>query len=432
MDAPAEMVHRAVADYTRAVGTSGNVHLATRTLRGSDGLSVDVLATPDGTPLLLRDPRLGWIEATLGPLAARAGIAWETMMNVTWQEQGTWVDLTQDAGYVGLITANATMLFMSGELDLAWAFGQFSKADWDRVVAEWPALLSQLKAGTIPDFPYNWVGIDRLVSFAAARNLPLRAMHLIFGDDIPPSMLGYGAADLKKILEFTVRVRLLKCPSIQIWTIGDEILERSIYLRGQTGGLWPTLFGAPEIVAFVGKLVHEIYPKATLVVTESDPLEATFPDPRLAAWYLTYLQQIQDQGVEIGCADIENNFWIYDPPDPAKMDRVLGQVKALGIKTITSEMTVTTSPLFPSWPSRPKTIATVKDPLAAQATIYAETLAAYLKHETGAFGTGGVSDTFAWQASIGHPEAHPMIYDTSGRPKQADYSLRRQLLASLS
>lgn len=73
-----------------------------------------------------------------------------------------------------------------------------------------------------------------------------------------------------------------------------------------------------------------------------------------------------------------------------------------------------------------------KDPLAAQATIHAETLAAYLKNKTGAFGTGGVSDTYASQASIGHPEAHPMIYDTAGRPKRADYALRRQLFATLS
>ena len=50
------------------------------------------------------------------------------------------------------------------------------------------------------------------------------------------------------------------------------------------------------------------------MVTESDPLEATFPDPRLAAWHLTYLQQIQDRGVEIGWADIENNFWAATRP----------------------------------------------------------------------------------------------------------------------
>jgi GH35 family endo-1,4-beta-xylanase len=95
-------------------------------------------------------------------------------------------------------------------------------------------------------------------------------------------------------------------------------------------------------------------------------------------------------------------------------------------------MTVTVSPLFPSWPSRPKTVATVRDPLSTQARLYGETAAAYLRHRTGAFGTGGVWDEIAWQNSIGHPEAHAMMYDTAGDPKPAVYALRRQLLASLS
>ena len=75
-------------------------------------------------------------------------------------------------------------------------------------------------------------------------------------------------------------------------------------------------------------------------------------------------------------------------------------------------------------------MASVKDPLAAQAQLYGETLGAYLKQRTGAFGTGGVWDEMAWQNSIGHPEAHAMIYDTAGDPKPADYALRRQLLAA--
>ena len=429
---PDALLQRSVASYAKAMGVQPNsVEVTGQSFSNASGASFTAPVTPDGTPLLLRDPKEGWTEATLAPLATGAGLILETMMQVTRQENGTWVDLTQNSQYVGLVTANANRVYTSGELDMSWVFGGFTRADWDQILADWPHVLSGLHGGVIPaGYPYNWVGIDRLRLFASANGLPLRAFHLVWGDDIPASITGYGAADLKKILEFTVRVRLLHCPDIPVWNIGDEILARSIYLRDATGGLWPHLFGAPQIVAFVGQIVREVSPKATLVVTEDMALEATFPDSRFSQWYLTYLKQIQDQGIEIGWADVENNFWIYDPPDPAKIDRVLGQIKALGIGTITSEITVTVAPLYPNWPSRPKTVASVKDPLAAQAQLYGETLGAYLKQRTGAFGTGGVWDEMAWQNSIGHPEAHAMIYDTAGDPKPADYALRRQLLAA--
>jgi GH35 family endo-1,4-beta-xylanase len=430
---PLALLEATVAAYAKAMGVSANaVQVTGRILADASGAALTALVTPDGTPLLLRDTQAGWIEATLAPLATKAGLTLDTMMQVTRQENGTWVDLTQNSQYVGLVTANANRVFTSGELDMGWVFGQFTRAHWDQILGDWPHILAGLHDRVIPaGFPYDWAGIDRLRRFTSAHGLALRAVHLVFGDDIPASITAYDAADLKRILEFTVRARLLHCPEITVWDIGDEILTRSIYLRDNVGGLWPQVFGASQVVAFVGKIVREVIPKATLFVTEDMALEATFPDPRFSQWYLTYLKQIQDQGIEIGGVDIENNFWVYDPPDPAKIDRVLGQVKALGIRTITSEMTVTVAPLYPNWPSRPKTVATVKDPVAVQAQLYGDTLAAYLRHRTGAFGTGGVWDEIAWQNSIGHPEAHAMIYDTAGDPKPAEYALRRQLLGAL-
>jgi GH35 family endo-1,4-beta-xylanase len=251
------------------------------------------------------------------------------------------------------------------------------------------------------------------------------------GDDVPTSITGYRAADLKKILEFAVRARVLHCPEISVWNIGDEILARGLFQSDSVIGLWPNTFGAPEVVAFVGKLVREVNPKATLVVAEDMALEATFPDKRFSGWFLTYLRKIQDLGVEIGWADIENNLWIYDPPNVAKMDQVLGQIKELGIKTITAETTVTVAPLYPNWPGRPKTVKSVKDPGAAQAKLYGETLGAYLSHDSGAFGTGGVWDGAAWQNQIDHPEARPLIYDVAGDAKPAHCALRQKLLAAL-
>lgn len=428
------MLQGVVAAYAKSMGVPANaVQLTSRIITDASGATLTALIAHDGTPLLLRDAKAGWIEATLAPLATGAGLILETMMAVTRQENGTWVDLTENSRYAGLVTGNANAIYTSGELDMSWVFGEFTRADWDRILADWPAVRRQLDGGTLPQaYPYDWAGINRLLAFAAANHLPLRAYHLVWGDDIPSSITKYGAADLKRLLEFTVRARLVKCPSIGVWDIGDEILARSLYLQNDVGGLWPQLFGAPEIVAFVGKLVREHAPKATLVVTEDMPLEATHPEPAFSDLYLTYLKKIQDLGVEIGWVDLENNFWVYDPPDPAKMDRVLGHIKNLGIHTITSEMTVTVASRFPYWQSRPKTVANVKDPLAVQASIYAETLDAYMRHSSGAFGLGGVWDAIGWNKSDGYPDPRAEIYDTAGNPKPADYALRRQLLARFS
>ena len=426
-----EMVNTVISEYAKTMGIKPEkINLSRHQYADSQGDSFTLMSTPDNTPLLIFDQNEGWREANIADLATKSGITLETMMQVTKRENGQWVDLTQDQEYTNLIQENANRIYTSGESDMSWVFGNFTTSDWDKVLSNWTSIQKQLKSGVIPEgLPYNWVGLDRLVDFAGANGMDVRAFHLIWGDDIPSSILGYSDSDLKKILEFTVRSRVLRHPEIKAWNIGDEIYARSLYQQGNTGGLWPDKFGAANIVAFVGNLVKESNPSAKLYVTEDFVLEKNFPNPNFTQGFINYLKQIQAQGVKIDGVDIENNFWIYDPPDPKKINSTLKTIEQLGIKTITSEETVSVSPTYPNWPSRPKTVFSVGNPSKSQAQIYKETLDAYLANNTGSFGTGGVWDALAWQNSIGHPEAHAMIYDTKGNPKPADYALRQSLLA---
>lgn len=428
---PADLMSSAISEYAKTMGVKPEtVNLSEHQYKDSSGASFSIMSTPDNTPLLIYDEYGGWRDANLQDLATKSGLSLETMMQVTRQENGQWVDLTQNQDYTNLIKENANSLYTSGEADMSWVFGNFKTADWNNILSNWPTIQKELKAGTIPDgLPYNWVGLDRLVNFAQQNNMDVRGFHLIWGDDIPQSILNYSNSDLKKILEFTVRTRVLRHPEIKAWNIGDEIYARSLYQQGNTGGLWPDRFGAANIVAFVGNLVKESNPSAKLYVTEDFVLEKNFPNPNFTQGFINYLKQIQAQGVKIDGVDIENNFWIYDPPDPKKINSTLKAIEQLGIKTITSEETVSVSSTYPNWPSRPKTVTSVGNPLKSQAAIYKETLDAYLANNTGSFGTGGVWDELAWQNSIGHPEAHAMIYDTNGNPKPADYALRQSLLA---
>ena len=426
-----DLMNNTISTYAKTMGIKPEtVTLSGKEFKDKQGNLFTIMSTPDNTPLLIFDSKEGWQEANLAPLATKSGITLETMMQVTKQENGQWVDLTQDQEYTNLIQENANQVYTSGESDMSWVFGNFTTADWDKVLSDWPALQKQLENGVIPSgFPYNWVGLDRLVDFAGANNMGARAFHLIWGDDIPSSILGYSNSDLKKILEFTVRSRVLRHPEIKAWNIGDEIYARSLYQQGNTAGLWPDKFGAANIVAFVGKLVKATNPDAKLYVTEDFVLEKAFPNPNFTQGFINYIKQIQAQGVHIDGIDLENNFWIHDPPDPKKINSTLKTLEQLGIKTITSEETVSVSSVYPNWPSRPQTVSSVGNPLKTQAQIYKETMDAYLANNTGAFGTGGIWDGLAWQSAIGHPEAHAMIYDTKGNPKPADYALRQSLLA---
>lgn len=428
------LVDSIVGTYGKSLGIRPEtVRLSTKKLVDKKGNPFTVMSTPDSTPLLIYDKKDGWRESNISDLASKSGITLETMMQVTRQVNGTYVDLTQDSQYTGLIKENANQIYTSGESDMNWVFGGFTTADWNNVLSNWTNIQKQLVNGTIPDgLPYNWVGLDRLTDFAKLSGLGTRAFHLIWGDDIPPSILGYSNPDLKKILEFTVRARVLRHPEIKSWNIGDEIYARSLYQQGNTAGLWPDRFGAAKIVAFVGKLVKDTNPDAKLFVAEDFVLEKAFPDVNFTAGFISYLKQIQAQGVHINGVDIENNFWIYDPPDPKKIDSTLKTIKKLGIPIITSEETVAVSTTYPNWPSRPRVIRSVADTLKTQAQIYKDTLDAYIANNTGYFGTGGVWDALAWQNAIGHPEARPMLYDTKGAPKRADYALRQSLLANLT
>jgi hypothetical protein len=165
------MLRAAIASYAKAMGLqTGAVQVTSRAYTGAMGAPLTALVTPDGTPLLLRTAPANWTEANLGPLATAAGIILETMV---------YVDPAMTQSYVEMVTSNANSLIAGGELDMSWVFGRFTRAHWDRLIADWPAASAQLKGGTLPQpYPYEWGGIDGVLRFASGKRLSVRAFHL--------------------------------------------------------------------------------------------------------------------------------------------------------------------------------------------------------------------------------------------------------------
>ena len=72
---------------------------------------------------------------------------------------------------------------------------------------------------------------------------------------------------------------------------------------------------------------------------------------------MSALGEAKQRSIPIDAIDIENNFWIHDPPSEEDMTSKLAAIKALGYKIATPETTVCVSSVFPTWQSRPKVLA---------------------------------------------------------------------------
>ena len=121
----------------------------------------------------------------------------------------------------------ANTLIATDGLDLSdqyWLFGQWSHDDWARVVSQWSDVSAALDAHVIPPgFAPDWSKAELELGFAKSHGARyIQGGCLLFGSPGTPSAIyngGFSADDLRKILEFAVRVRVIKYTGrIQEWS----------------------------------------------------------------------------------------------------------------------------------------------------------------------------------------------------------------------
>jgi len=335
-----------------------------------------------------------------------------------------------------LLKENATQIVVEEYIYANHIFADFTSADWDRVLADWDRIKSKLDAGTLPDsFSFQWQGIDRTLEVADTLGLDVRAAN-IFPDSssVPQDIVEgqYQPEELEHFFEFMVKVPIVKYRSrIKTWVVVSESTGWLSSGRGpeKSWGFPYLQLGGVDIIEKAYGWASEVEPQATLLLADDYILlNRVFSDygatqPHWNQVFFKTLSTLKARQVPVDALDIENNFWIYNPPDPEFMRTQLMQIQNLGYSLAAPEVTVLVSESYPVPSIQSQKQATVVNPLAAQALIYQQTLQVYLDLNLPAFGLGGLSDRFSFWRYSDYPEAHAMIFDYNQQPKAAYYVL---------
>jgi len=375
------------------------------------------------TPLVseLPDGMYHPIQKTLRQLADARGL--------TFSASSLNYSQLSNPSYYQSLTGMANQYVIAGDLDPQVVFAKLTPKDWEDILSNWDKVSNEIDHGNIPsDYSYDWHQADDVVYFAQQNQMSIRAQHLIWGPDLPDIFYKgvFSTPELEKLLEFMVKVRVLKYKGvIQEWDGADEACARSLYPGGKDG-FWYTHFPI-DIVDKVFIWTHEADPAAKLVFMEDLNFGSReWPTyTRLSQCYLGQLKKFKNNKIPVDYAGLEMNSWIFDPPSEKIMIDFMNQVKGLGYQFASAEANAVLSPdKYPAWPGRPKTISKVDDPLTAQSQIYHDLLETYLTVGSRAFGISGVDDGNEWYAWAGDPEAHSMIFDANFTPKPAYFALQ--------
>jgi len=270
-------------------------------------------------------------------------------------------------------------------------------------------------------------------NYAIQHGMSIRAQHLLWGGGEPSyfANANFTPDEWSKILEFAVKTKVIKYKRvIQKWDSADEAASEILY-GDSKWRFWYNRLGE-NIIYDVAKWTLQANPDAKLVVVEDHVLETSFLQPQLRDKFIAILKEFKARNIPLYGVGIENNFWIYDPPNKDGMSQVLKTIKALGFDIATSEITVAISPVFPSWESRPKKLQTVSNSIEAQAQIFQDTFETYFALGAREIGLSGWSDKYSWHNAIGHPEARAMLKDENNNSKLAYYTVQRILFQELA
>jgi endo-1,4-beta-xylanase len=340
-----------------------------------------------------------------------------------------------DPNYKNEFLQYANDILITQELDIPIVFGSFSKSDWQNIIDGWDIIKTSLDQGKLPmeingqKINYNFSGADKIIQFAQENDLSIRAQHLIWSntpDSITQS--NFSKDDLSKILEFVIKTRVLQYKGqIQSWDVPDEYVAIKLYGTPQAK-FWINIFG-DSVIEDVAKWANQADSNAKLVITEDYVLESDY-NPTLYGNFIALLKHLKQNNSLISGVDIENNLWIFDPPNPDKMANILDQINQLGFDIISPESTVSISDKFPTWDQRPNRVGEINNKPQAQADLWVNLLKIYSKYKV--FGYFSWSNKYSWFNDIGKPEAMALITNTDGSSTLAYYQMMRFLASMLS
>jgi GH35 family endo-1,4-beta-xylanase len=329
---------------------------------------------------------------------------------------------------------NANLLTIVWDLDNNQVFKGLTTDDWKSILRNWETYKTQLDSGQIPNnIPYNWWGADQVIKFAQENHMGLRGHSLVWNGDVPDSIYngGFTKAELLKILEFTISVKVMKYKGvISEWDATDELMGENT----DKWGFWQNSVGRMDATRLSASLIRKIDPEAKITITDDHEMEERFCyetkwgvkclQPDLGIRFMNYVKTLKQEGL-VDRVDIENNLWIYDFPDQEYMENFLRQIQAEGIGLAASEITVFATKEFPLWDFRdlPRQAYTkVDDPLKAQAEGYRRVVQAYINVGGYDIGLGDVGDETSG-ADTFLPGSSPALFDMQWKPRMGWYEI---------
>lgn len=334
-------------------------------------------------------------------------------------------------------------------MDTCRIYNTFSPDDWKSIIVNWNNIQQDLDNGKIPDgYPYEWQGVYNIIDFAK-RNVTepqFRAQHIMeirldycmLADSIINlwEKEKFSKDDMLKVLEFVVRTRVVKFPEITHWDVEDEMIAADVV--AQTGGdkkyrFWLNVTGksAVELTTLVSEWIKRSNPNAETYIVEDEVFDNKNPN---AKWQIDafdqYIQGLNASNAKVDKIIIENNLWIFAPPDMDYISEKIDEFMALGFSIGGAETMVVTGDNAINGDGRSKLVK-VDDGNLAQAELIGNLLSLYLNKGIKDFGFGGIDDYNAWTNDVGLPDANPLLFDDDFRAKPSYYAVVQVLYKQL-
>lgn len=399
----------------------------------------------DGVPLAMRGSDGQWQEATMAKLSELSGVTFE------FSRSGAPDNHYSD--YEGVLKKTAgrgSNFTFPGEMDTCRIFNDFSKEDWNGIIADWDEIKKELDEGKVPEkFPYRWNGVYNLINFVKkyVEAPQFRGQHLVelqlpsyclLADSIVRAKeeQGFSNDDMLKILEFVVRTRVIKFPEVAKWDAEDEMIAANV--EANTGGdsskrFWNNSTGLKpaELTTLVAAWIKQSNPQAKVYVVEDVIFEDKYVRAQLnIVEFDNYVNSLHEANVQVDGIISENNFWIFAPPDMKYISQKIDDWNSFGFEIGGAETMIITGDDMINDSARPRT-AEVTDRNFAQAELYRELLTLYLSKGIANFGFGGIDDYNAWTNDVGLPDANPLLFDGEFRAKPSYYAIVQVLYENL-
>lgn len=270
---------------------------------------------------------------------------------------------------------------------------------------------------------YNYTGADKLVAFAAANNMPLRADHLVWHSSLPAWLTkgGYNATQLNQILHDHINaVAGHFAGKVYSWEVVNEAVDPSgAKLRDSIWNNQPGI-GLTGL-AWIEKAfewAHTADSKALLFYNDYGAEDINTKSDYIYAM----LKQMLADGVPIHGIGLQMHLTNdVNYPSASGLAANIKRLADLGLLVIITEMDV-------RLPVDAGGNASASD-LAKQATLYGRVSTACLQSPgCVAIQTWGIGDEHSWVTTTFPGTGAPLAFDVNFQPKQAYTSLLNPLI----